>query len=99
MTSSKLPRKLRTGRALGLAVAFATTPASACTVSHSPPTPDVALDADGAAAEDASVDALAAMDDGALDAGAPLDAADPYDAELPDAEPPDAYYYPDGIRG
>ena len=87
-------------RALGLAVGvIVATPTLGCMEAHSPPATDAQVATDASRPpEDASVppDAVAIAD-----AGTPVDAAPAVDAfaETPDADAPDSYYYPDGVRG
>ena len=98
------PNKSRAGRALGLCVAgvVAATPSMGCTEMHTLPEDDAAT----SSADDAAmpIDAYVAQADTGpetLDAGIPTDAQPAVDAwaAAEDADAPDAYYYPDGIRG
>ncbi len=96
----------RRGRALGLVIAsvLAAAPTAGCSESH-PATPDAQLPADaaamadGAAPEDAAtpVDAANEPDAAIAMVDAATDDAGTWEEE--DADIPDSYYYPDGIRG
>jgi hypothetical protein len=90
----------RRGRALGLVIAsvVATAPLAGCTESH-PAAPDAATPVDAAATADGSPSPVdAAAPDAAL-AMADASTVDAATWEEQDADIPDSYYYPDGIRG
>lgn len=98
------PNKSRSQRALGFCVAsvVAATPSLGCTQMHLPSSSEDAATSPVDAS--APVDAFVAHADTGpedFDAGLPTDAQPPIDAWAAeeDADRPDAYYYPDGIRG
>jgi len=100
---------------IAVASVVAATPSIGCTAVHMIPEDDAAQSADASMPVDAVVaqadtgpahlDAAnldaANLDAANLDAGSPTDAQPAVDAwaAQEDADAPDAYYYPDGVRG
>lgn len=103
MNDEKSSRK---GRALGLVIAtvFVAAPTMGCTESH-PAAPDAqsptdaAAMADGATPEDAALPLDAAATPDAAIAMVDASTVDAGTWEEGDADVPDSYYYPDGVRG